>query len=79
MIKMDGLDIAIELLIEARDEKTRLEEYNKEYNKTLKIGDSMERWNEQYKINQKYYPIPKRQVIKDNIKMARRLLLKEYK
>ena len=76
---MDGLDIAIELLIEARDEKTRLEEYNKEYNKTLKIGDSMERWNEQYKINQKYYPIPKRQVIKDNIKMARRLLLKEYK
>lgn len=76
---MDGLSIAIDLLIEARDEKARLEEYNKEIKDVYKIEDNMDRWNEQFRINNKYNPIPKRQVIKDNIKMARRLLLKEYK
>lgn len=74
---MDRLEIALELIREAIDEKKRLETYQKEYSKLPDYRDpnSREALDKFYK---KYPSSPKKSIINDNIKMARRLLLGEY-
>lgn len=74
---MDRLEMAIELIREAIDEKKRLEIYEKEFSKLPKFGDP----NRGRAIDEffaKYPSSPKKSIINDNIKMARRLLLGEY-
>lgn len=72
---MDRLDMAIALLQEAKAEKENLAEYEKAY---ANLPTDSNHWNEYAKLLEKYPRIPKKSVINDNIKMARRLLLGEY-
>lgn len=74
---MDRLEIALELIREAIDEKKRLEIYNKEYSKLPGYRDPNFR-EARDKFYAKYPTSPKKSIINDNIKMARRLLLGEY-
>ena len=74
---MDRLDIAIALLEEAKEEKKNLELYNKEYEKLPSYKEPG------YRVAldnffEKFPRIPKKSVINDNIKMARRILAGEY-
>lgn len=68
---MDRLDMALELIREAQEEKKRLEAFNNEYSKASG-------WDEISKVYNKYSPTPKKSVINDNLKMARRILKGEY-
>lgn len=68
---MDRLDMALELIREAQEEKKRLEAFNNEYAKASG-------WEEISKLYDKYSPTPKKSVINDNLKMARRIIIGEY-
>lgn len=76
---MDRLDMALALIEEAKVEKKRFEEYENEYKLAtvtdLENGGS---WNEREKVWEKYTPIPKKSIVNDNLKMARRILVGEY-
>lgn len=74
---MDRLEMAIELIREAIDEKKRLEAYDKD---RLKLPDYRDPNCREAlrKFHDKYPSSPKKSIINDNIKMARRLLLGEY-
>lgn len=74
---MDRLEIAIELIREAIDEKKRLEAYNKDRSKLPGFRDPS-RGEAYRKFYEKYPSSPKKSIINDNIKMARRILLGEY-
>lgn len=69
--------MAIALLQEAKAEKERLAEFEKEYSRLSPWngGDNREEHN---RFWIKWPRIPKKSVINNNIKMARRLLLDEY-
>ena len=73
---MDRLEMAIELIREAIDEKKRLEAYDKDRSKLPDYKDPREALGKFY---DKYPSAPKKSIVNDNIKMARRLLLGEYK
>lgn len=75
---MDRLEMAIELIREAIDEKKRLEDYDKEYSKLPDYKNPNYR-EATRKFYEKWSSAPKKSIINDNIKMARRLLLGEYK
>ena len=76
---MDCLGVALELIAEAKREKDRLEVYKKEYEiAEKKDWKNNYSWTERNKVNDKYRPIPRKVVINENIKTARRLLLREY-
>ena len=74
---MDRLDMAIALLQEAKGEKKNLDSFNREIKNIPDYGEPGH-WDELDKILKKYPRTPKKSVINDNIKMARRLLLDEY-
>lgn len=74
---MDRLNMAIALLQEAKTEKENLEIYNREYKRIPKYGDPGH-WEAWDRLLKKFPRTPKKSVINDNIKMARRLLLDEY-
>lgn len=74
---MDRLDMAIALLQEAKEEKERLAQYNKEYSKLSFYGSPDYDPEENRRFWKKWSRVPKKSVINDNIKMARRLLLGE--
>lgn len=74
---MDKLDIALALIEEAKAEKKRLKEYQKEY-ANLPDYSSANHWEAWRKLDEKYSPVPKKSVINDNLKMARRYLRDEY-
>lgn len=70
---MDRLEMAMALIEEAKAEKARLDKYNGEIQKLLKTKGWT--WQQRYEIDKRYSPVPKKSVINDNIKTARRLLL----
>ena len=74
---MDRLEMAIELIREAIEEKKRLEIYRKERSKIPNHTDPKFR-EAMDKFYEKYPSPPKKSIVNDNIKMARRLLLGEY-
>ena len=73
---MDRLDIAIELIREAQIERKRLERMEEEIDKIPKTAP--DRWKRRHEIDAKYSPLPRKSVINDNLKIARRILLGEY-
>lgn len=73
---MDKLDMALELVKRAQQERKRLEAYNKEL-RAFYAGGSRS-WEERSKIEIKYCPTPRKSVINDSLKMARRILIEEY-
>lgn len=68
---MDRLDMAIELIREARDESVRYLKYREEYGKA-------KNWAEQNEIAIKYTPRPSKALVNANLKVARRILAQEY-
>ena len=76
---MDRLDMALELIQEAKTEKKRLKDYEKEYKKALENDRAFNLgYRTRMEVDEKYYPLPKKSVVNDNLKMARRILLGEY-
>lgn len=78
---MDRLDMAIALIQEAKEEKERLVNYEKEYAEAWKLDREItdgDRWKNRNKVFNKYPRTPKKSVVNDNLKMARRLLVDEY-
>lgn len=71
---MDNFDMALLLIKEAQQEKRKYEEYRKDYKKILNTS-SLKDWDAFFK---EYPETPHKSIVNDNIKMARRLLLKEY-
>lgn len=74
---MDRLDMAISLIQEAKSERENLKIYDKEHEKLPKWGDPgyWEAWS---KFVRRFPRAPKKSVVNDNLKMARRILLGEY-
>lgn len=73
---MDRLDMAIGLIREAKDEKKRLEDMEREIAKIPK--GTPDYWRARCDIESRYSPIPHKSVINDSLKTARRLLAREY-
>ena len=73
---MDRLDIAIDLIREAREERKRLAKMETEID--LIPMSAPDYWKRRYDIEAKYTPMPHKSVINDNLKIARRILLGEY-
>lgn len=74
---MDRLSMALDLIREAQVEKENLRKYAEEYAKLPKYGDP-NYWDAVRKLDLKYKRIPKKSVVNDNLKIARRILLDEY-
>ena len=68
---MDNLEMAIALLQGALNERNRLQEHDEEIAKC-------QTWEEECEVYEKYKRIPKKSIINDNLKMARRLILESY-
>lgn len=77
MPKVDRLDMVIALLEEAKTEKYLLIEFAKDESKLPPYGDP-HKFEAINKFYEKWDKIPRKSVVNDNIKMARRLLLDEY-
>lgn len=69
---MNKIEMAIELLTMAREEQKRMERMDKE------LKEAEWDWEKRCKIMNRYSPTPKRQVINDYLKMARRLIVEAY-
>ena len=73
---MDKLELALELIRRAQQERKRLNAYNKEIKAFYASGSRS--WEERNKIELKYSPTPRKATINDSLKMARRILSEEY-
>lgn len=72
---MDRLKTAIALIQEAETEKKRLEAMEKEIDKIPRGNDY---WKNRFEIERRYSPLPRKSVVNDDLKIARRLLALEY-
>ena len=77
---MDRLEMAIELINEVRLERDRLEDYKREYREAFEKDSTYPGYTfkNRFEVMDKYSPLPKKSVINDYLKMARRILLGEY-
>lgn len=78
---MDRLDMVIALVEEAKEEKNRLEAFERDYDDARKKDEAdTDHWSfaNRYMVEKAYSPIPHKSVVNDNLKMARRLLVAEY-
>ena len=71
---MDNFDMAIALIKEAKEEKRKYEEHHKAYMDVLN-SPAPRNWDTFYHDHPE---TPHESIVNDNIKLARRLLLKEY-
>lgn len=71
---MDNFDMVLLLIKEAQQEKHKYEEHHKAYMAVLN-SDGPRDWQMFY---HNHPETPHKSIVNDNIKMARRLLLKEY-
>ena len=74
---MDKLELALELIRRAQQERKRLNGYNNAIN-SLQRANNPEYWHQRDKIELKYSPTPRKAIINDSLKMARRILSEEY-
>lgn len=72
---MDRLSVALYLIEAAKLEKVRLKAYEARRD-NIRQGPNY--WDEVIALDREFYPVPKKSVINDNLKTARRLLLAEY-
>ena len=70
---MDNFDMAMALIKEAQEEKERHARFIKEL-----AGCDFDDWKAKNDVYRRYSPTPHLTLVKDNLKMARRLLKKEY-
>lgn len=71
---MDNFDMAVALIKEAQEEKRKYEEHHKAYMAVLD-NPAPRDWQTFY---HEHPETPRKSIVNDNIKLARRLLLKEY-
>lgn len=71
---MDNFDMAVVLIKEAQEEKRRYEAHHKAYMAVLDSPAPRD-WQTFYR---EHPETPRKSIVNDNIKLARRLLLKEY-
>lgn len=71
---MDNFDMAVALIKEAQEEKRKHEERHKAYMNVLNSPAPRD-WGTFYHDHPE---TPHKSIVNDNIKLARRLLLKEY-
>lgn len=71
---MNNFDMAVALIKEAQEEKRKCEEHHKAYMAVVD-SPSPRDWDTFYREHPK---TPKKSIVNDNIKLARRLLMKEY-
>jgi hypothetical protein len=71
---MDSFDMVMALIKEAKEEKRRYEAHHKEYMAVLDSPEPRD-WQTFYR---EHPETPRKSIVNDNIKLARRLLLKEY-
>lgn len=74
---MDRLEMALELIREAQSEKQRLVKLDGEIKK-LRGLEGREYWEKRNEIEARYSPLPRKSIVNDNLKVARRLLRYEY-
>lgn len=74
---MDRLEIAIALIQEAQAEKQRLDKIDGEIKKLRGLEDA-EYWQKRAEIYTRFAPFPRKSIINENLKVARRLLKDEY-
>lgn len=74
---MNRLDVALFLIQEAKEEKTRLENYNKDC-ANLPGYDDPNRATALAKFHSKHPKEPRKSLINDCLKLARRILVDEY-
>lgn len=74
---MDKLEMALMLIQDAKDEKKRLAEFEEQKKHIPPFSDS-NYWDAVVDLYKRFKPTPKKSIINDNLKMARRLLLAEY-
>lgn len=72
---ISNFDIAIALIEEAQEQKRRLDEYKKDCEAIHSKPEPNRDWVAFYR---RWPSSPNRTLIRDNLKMARRLLKKEY-
>lgn len=77
---MDKLELALELIKEAVDEKQKLDKVSKDMEKLnkerVKANYAMpDYWTRRWQIEGQFGAVPKKAHINDNIKLARRLLM----
>ena len=72
---MDRLDMAVALIQEAKEERKRLEAMEKEIDRIPRGPNYL---RTRYEIEDRYSPVPRKSVVNDNLKTARRLLAREY-
>ena len=70
---MDNFDMAMALIKEAQEEKRKYEAHHKAYMAVL--NSDKRDWQTFY---HEHPETPKKSIVNDNIKLARRLLLKEH-
>lgn len=73
---MDNLELALELIRRAQQERKRLDAYNAELKKYY--ASESRNWDARSAIERKYSPTPRKAIINDSLKMVRRLLSGEY-
>lgn len=73
---MDNFEMAIALIEQARDESIRLVTFNRALNEARATPGYT--WEHRCKIEQQFTPIPRKSIINDSLKMARRFLKEEY-
>lgn len=73
---MDNLELALGLIRRAQQERKRLDAYNAELKKYY--ASESRSWEMRSAIERKYNPTPRKAIINDSLKMARRLLSEEY-
>jgi hypothetical protein len=70
---MDNFDMAVALIKEAQEEEIRYESFRRGYENLSVMSEA-----DREKFWSKFKTIPKKSIVNDNIKLARRLLVKEY-
>ena len=73
---MDRFEMAIALIEQARDESIRLMTYNSVLKEAFATPGYT--WERQVEIDRQFEPIPRKSIVNDSLKMARRLLKEEY-
>ena len=73
---MDKLDIALELIRRAQQERNRINALNKMLDDARKKPGY--NWQVRLEIESKFGALPHKSVVNDSLKMARRILKEEY-
>ncbi len=73
---MDNFEMALALIKQAQNESIRLMTFNRTLDEARATPGYT--WEHRMKIESQFSPIPRKSIVNDSLKMARRLLKEEY-